>query len=336
MKKATLIIAAGLLLLLTPTTVAAGPADNSNAVEKARASFHQGVQLYNEGSFEAALAEFRKAYQLFPNYRLHYNIAQTYFDLHDYVSSMKNLKQYVQEGGSDLTAERRKQVSELNQKLEERIASLEITCNLDGADIRVDDMLVGVSPLTSAVLVNAGPRRITAIKAGYTVAARLVTVSGKEMAKVSLEFATLAKRQASAPAQSQVADNADEGTASVAIKSESAKRPPLKLGLISSAVVTGGCAIATGIFGVLTLGAKRDFNDELGKIPNTKDNVDNARTKMKNYAYLTDAFGAATLVSGGVALYFLLSDTGPKKLSGKKSSVALAPTLGGLLLHGQW
>jgi hypothetical protein len=197
-------------------------------------------------------------------------------------------------------------------------------------------MLVGVSPLTSAVLVNAGPRRITAIKAGYTVAARLVTVSGKEMAKVSLEFATLAKRQASAPAQSQVADNADEGTASVAIKSESAKRPPLKLGLISSAVVTGGCAIATGIFGVLTLGAKRDFNDELGKIPNTKDNVDNARTKMKNYAYLTDAFGAATLVSGGVALYFLLSDTGPKKLSGKKSSVALAPTLGGLLLHGQW
>ena len=336
MKKTILIIASGLLLLVPPHAVAAGSVDNSNAVEKARASFHQGVQLYSEGSFEAALAEFRKAYQLFPNYRLHYNIAQTYFDLHDYVSSMKHLKQYVQEGGSDLTAERRRQVSELNQKLEERIASLEIACNLDGADIRIDDMLVGVSPLNSAVLVNAGPRRITAIKAGYTVAARMVTVSGKEMAKVSLEVAALAKRPAAVLAQSMVADDADDGTPSVVIRNESAKRPPLKIGLISSTVVMGGCAIATGIFGVLTLNAKRDFNNELGRIPNTKDNVDSARTKMKHDAYLTDAFGAATLVTGGMALYFLLSDTGSKKLSGKKSSVALAPTVGGLLLHGQW
>ena len=336
MKTTILIIATALLQVLTPPTLAAGPGDNSNAVDKARASFHQGVQLYSEGSFEAALAEFRKAYQLFPNYRLHYNIAQTYFDLHDYVSSMKHLKQYVQEGGSELTAERRKQVSELNQKVEERIASLEITCNLDGADIRVDDMLVGVSPLTSAVLVNAGPRRITAVKAGYTVAARMVTVSGKEMAKVPLEVAALAKRHAAVLAQSPVVDDADEGTSSVVLKSEAAQRPPLNIGLISSTVVMGGCAIATGILGLLTLNAKRGFNDELARIPNTKDNVDSARTKMKNYAYLTDAFGAATLVTGGVALYFLLSDTGPKKLSGKKSSVALAPTVGGLLLHGQW
>jgi tetratricopeptide (TPR) repeat protein len=336
MKILTYIIVTGLVLLLTPPVVTAGPADNANVVEKARASFHQGVQLYNEGSFEAALAEFRKAYQLFPNYRLYYNIAQTYFDLHDYVSSIKNLKQYVQEGGSELSAERRKQVSELNQKLEERIAFLEIACNLDGADIRVDDMPVGVSPLTSAVLVNAGPRRITAVKAGYAVAARMVTVSGKERARVSLEVSALAKQRALELAQSAVADDAEAGMPTVAIKSDSAKRQPLKIGLISSTVVMGGCAIATGIFGVLALDARKSFNDELSKIPNSKDNVDSARTTMKRDAYMTDVFGAATLVAGGAALYFLLSDTGPKRLSGKKSSVALAPTVGGLLLYGQW
>jgi len=47
-------------------------------------------------------------------------------------------------------------------------------------------------------------------------------------------------------------------------------------------------------------------------------------------------FGAATLISGGVVLYYLLSDPAPKKLSEKKRSFALAPTVGGLVLHGEW
>src|SRR5450631_2422239 len=129
MKRNVSILAAGLSFLLASSALAAGPADASNATERARANFHHGVKLYNEGSFEAALAEFRRAYQISPNYRLLYNIAQAYFDLHDYVNSLKALKQYVQEGGSEIAADRRIEVSELNQKLEERIANLDIVCS---------------------------------------------------------------------------------------------------------------------------------------------------------------------------------------------------------------
>jgi tetratricopeptide (TPR) repeat protein len=303
--------------------MAAPPAENANATERARASFHHGVQLYSEGSFEAALAEFRKAYQLSPNYRLLYNIAQAYFDLHDYVSSFKSLRQYVQEGGNELTPARRIDVNELNQKLEERIAFLDIACNVDGADIRVDDMSVGVSPLTTSVPVNAGPRRISAVKPGYTVAARMVTVVGREKAKVPIDIA----------ANLQGADGTLLGGS---IQRESTQRTPWRVGLTTSAVVAGGCAIATGVFGILALQAKDDFNHELGRIFNTKDNVDSARTRMRNYAYLADAFGAATLISGGAALYFVLTDTGTKKTPVHRTSVALTPTVGGMLLHGQW
>lgn len=315
----TLII--GLLFLLTSSAMAAAPADNSSALEKARASFHHGVQLYGEGSFEAALAEFRKAYQLSPNYRLLYNIAQAYFDLHDYVNSAKNLKQYVQEGGNDLSPTRRSDVNELNQKLEERIAYLDIACNVDGADIRVDDISVGVSPLPGPVPVNAGPRRISVVKPGYTVAARMVTVVGREKSKVTVDIAA----------------SAQDGTGFAgSIQRESGQRAPVRVGLITSAVVAGGCAIATGVFGALAWQARGDFNNELDKVFNSKGNVDSARTRMKTYAYLTDAFGAATLISGGAVLYFLLTDTGSKKTSKGRASVALAPTVGGMLLHGQW
>jgi len=327
MKRINLVLTAAFLLLLAPFTLA-GSSDSSTALEKARISFRQGVHLYNEGSFEAALAEFRKAYQLSPNYRLLYNIALTYFDIHDYVSSIKNLKQYVQEGGTDLTPERRRQVSELTQKLEERIASIEIDCNIDGADIRVDDMYVGVSPLSYPVLVNAGPRRIMAVKPGYSVAARVVTVGGKEKAKVDLEIAPLAK--------DSVADRG-RGTAATLTGAKAAPpKSPARVALITTGVVAGGCAIATTVFGFLALDAKTNFNNELLKIPNTKDNIDSARSKMKTYARLTDAFGAATLVSGGVALYLLLSDSTPKAKTEKKTSVALYPALGGLSLQGAW
>jgi tetratricopeptide (TPR) repeat protein len=331
------IVAVLLFLLALPMMAAraAGATDNSDPVEKARATFHQGVQLYNEGSFDAALAEFRKAYRLSPNYRLLYNIALTYFDLHDYVSSIKYLKQYVKEGGSDISTERRRQVGELNQKLEERIASLEIGCNLEGADIQVDDISVGVSPIAFPVLVNAGPRRVTAVKLGHAVVARMVTVGGKENAKVFLEFAVPVEAQGGERAKSRGAGDTD-GALSTAFKSEPAQKAPVRIGLVTSGLVAGSCAIATGVFGVMALNAKNDFGNALNQIPNTKDNIDSARSKVRTYARLTDAFGAATLISGSVALYYLLSDPGPKKTSGKTSSIALAPTVGGLLLHGEW
>jgi hypothetical protein len=196
-------------------------------------------------------------------------------------------------------------------------------------------MSVGVSPLASAVLVNAGPRRISAVKLGHPVAARMVTVIGKENAKVVMDIATSVETQSADHVRSPEADTA-KGMSPSSIQNEPAEKVPPRIGLITSSVVTGGCAIATGIFGILALNAKRDFNSALDKIPNTKDNVDSARTKMKTDAHLADAFGAATLVSGGVTLYFLLTGTGSKKSSSTKTSVALVPTVGGMLLHGAW
>lgn len=323
MKRNASTLVAGLLLVLASSAMAATPADNSNATEKARASFHHAVQLYNEGSFEAALAEFRKAYDLTPNYRLLYNIAQTYFDLHDYVSSSKNLKQYMQEGGGEISAARRAEVNDLAQKLEDRIAYVDVVCNIEGADIRVDDMSVGASPLPSPVAVNAGPRRISAVKAGYAVATRMITVVGKEKTTVNIDIAESALSQAN--------DGLPDGLA----QREMAK-PPKRVALATSALIAGGCAVATGVFGVWAWQAKSDFDRELDKVPTTKGNVDDARSKMKTYAYLTDALGAATLISGGVALYLLITESGSAKPSSKGPSVALAPTVGGLSLHGRW
>jgi hypothetical protein len=102
---------------------------------------------------------------------------------------------------------------------------------------------------------------------------------------------------------------------------------------------TAVLAVATGVCGYLALGAQKDLKNQLNVYPNTKDRIEDARTKSKNYGYLTDALGAATIISGGVALYFALSHGGaPQKAKSRNTdvSVVLAPTVGGMVLQGSF
>ena len=322
-------------LLCVPSSRALAQDD---AVDRARASFFQGVELYKEGSFEAALAEFQKAYATAPTYRVLYNIAQTYFELHDYVSSAANLEEFVQQGGDAIPVARRAQVDDLNRKLEKRIGYLEIVCDANDADIRIDDLSVGSNPLAAAVPVNAGPRRVSAIKPGYAVVARLVTVAGAERAKVKLELGP----PIDARAPKLAGPAASAATVSKPDPSLIASAPPRRghrSAAIASLTVAGGCAVASGIFGWQLLVAKNDFDREVAKTPFDRGAAERVRSRALTYEYLTDGFAAAALLSGGVALYLALTGEGrsgePKRASAGHS-VALIPAGTGVALHGSW
>jgi len=334
MKRCLSIVAVGLLCLAWSASAHA----QDDTTEKARARFFQGVELYKEGSFEAALAEFKQAYRLNPSYRVLYNIAQTHFELHDYVNSYLTLKEYLQQGGNDVPANRRTQVDELNQKLEKRIARLDISCNVDGAEIRIDEIATGNSPLASSVLVNAGPRRVSVVKSGYPVAARIVTVAGGDQVRVKMEMLSLADLQTPRARALTAAAGSVSSPPSPLLESQPPKRSR-RTTIAASLVVAGSCAVATGAFGWLLLNAKSDFDAEVAKTPYDRTKAEDARSRARTYQYLTDGFGIATLVSGGVALYFALinhADPSQPKRSSLKQNLAVAPTVGGLVLHGRW
>lgn len=303
-----------------------------DATEKARARFFQGVELYKEGSFEAALAEFKQAYQLNPSYRVLYNVAQTHFELHDYANSYLALKEYVQLGGDDLSTNRRAQVDELFQKLEKRIARLEVDCNVDGADIRVDEISAGLSPLPLPILVNAGPRRVSAIKAGYPVAAQVVTVAGGEQIALKLEMVAInPPRATNSPGSSTLAPAPAQSP-----ESDPPKKTRRRF-LGASLVAASTCALATGVFGWLLLNAKSDFDVEVSKTPYNRSKAEDIRSKALTYQYLTDGFGIAALLSGGAALYLILSDSSnPAQPKHPGQTVAVAPSAGGLVVYGRW
>src|SRR5664279_2435322 len=108
MKTQIIILSVALTGIFTPqVTMAETTSAEESDSTRAAVRFQRAVELYREGSYEGALAEFSKAYQISPSYLVLYNIAQTQYALHDFVGSYKSLMQYLAEGGGGIPGARR-------------------------------------------------------------------------------------------------------------------------------------------------------------------------------------------------------------------------------------
>jgi hypothetical protein len=316
------------LLIVVLTALAAAPAlaqapvENPRAVEEARTRFQAGVQLFHEGSFDAALAEFRKAYQLVPTYRVLYNIAQVQFELHNYVEALKTFRQYLAEGGAEVPADRRGQVEGEIQKLERRVSLLEVVVDVDGADILVDDVPVGISPLRLPIMVNAGVRRITATRPGRVTTARSLTVAGGDRVRVELSLPEVVTARAP-----------EQALAPVPATAPRADRPRTKMWVAMA--VTAALGVGAGTMALVTRQAKHDFDDQLRSFPTTKEAVDRARHHMVVDAAITDGLAGAALLAAGFTVYFAVSH-GSDEPEARHAQIHVAPALGGVTVFGSF
>jgi PEGA domain len=154
------------------------------ATAEAGKHFQRGVTLYNEADFRAALVEFRRAYEIAPNAAVLYNIGQTYYQLQNYAAALMALGRYLTEAGP--TAPHRREVEQTIDTLQTRVGKVAISTSAPGADITVDDELVGKTPLDDAVLVSIGRRKITALRDGRVTETRFVDVAAGDTITVSL------------------------------------------------------------------------------------------------------------------------------------------------------
>ena len=95
------------VVLMTSLVPATSRADN---VEEAMQHYQQGVQLFKEGAYDAALVELERAYKAAPTYKLLYNIAQVYRQLNDFARAYTTYDRYLREGGVDIAQARRDEV----------------------------------------------------------------------------------------------------------------------------------------------------------------------------------------------------------------------------------
>lgn len=283
---------------LVLAVVASSPSARADDVsEEARVHFLRAVQLFKDADFTSALIEFNRAYAISPSYRVKYNIGYTCLELRDYPCALRAFQRYLSEGGAEVPADRLAKVEADIQRLRALVARLTILVNVPGAEVWVDDVLVGTSPLADDVLVSAGRRKVTVSLLPRPTVTRIVEVASGESSIVNVTLAEAAPLVSPAPAATTRDSN-------VTAEPERSK-VPLFLGIGLTTALAG----ATATFGILTLSAKSDLDTAANRFGVRPSEVDAAQNDVASASLITDLFAGATVIVGvsTVVYYFLTS-----------------------------
>lgn len=302
---------------------------DANTRDEARARFQHGVELFRDGDARAALIEFRRAYELSPNYRVLYNIGQASFEAQDYPASLEAFQRYLAEGGKEIPQSRRTQVEADLKRLDARLARLLVTSNVPGAEILIDDVSVARTPLTTPLVVGIGRRKISVAFAGRETQTRLIDIAGGDSATVDLPFPPVVAIARPLPgAQDAPLPPAEVPHAEPFLGDGegpgSDHLPWLKMG----AVATGVFAVAAGTTAFLAWRAHTDFDKTLNNDLDAKATLDDERQRTRRWALATDILGGATIAVGATTFIGWLAT--------RQSSVSVSVVDRGFALAGRF
>jgi hypothetical protein len=233
----------------------------SEEVARAVARFNRGQELYVERNFAGALVEFRKAYETAPNFRVLYNIGQVCYQMQDYVCAYRSLEQYLADGGSQVPNARRKAVGSELVLLKQRVGYLDVKANVAGAELSVDDVLVGALPVSGPVAVSAGRHKVVVEAPGRAPMTRSVDVAGQDTVEVELSFPDLPRTE---PAPAVVTAPSASPPAPPAPPAPPPPPPSRMTTLSWVGYGVGGVVLAAGgVTGAVALGAAHDVTSKV-------------------------------------------------------------------------
>jgi hypothetical protein len=279
---------------------------------EAEARYRRALELFNEGNYDASLLELRRAYVLAPSYRILYNVALVNVQLADYAAALDAFERYLSEGGAEVPPSRAEEVKGEIVRLSPRVASLSVTVDVPGADISVDDLVVGKAPLPQPLRLNAGRRRISVAVDGRLPQSRVVELAGGDDAKV--DFKLEAPRAA--------ASEAAPVTASI----QTAPAVPERSTPWVPWVVTGVLAATATTTGILALQAHSQQKDLEGQFGVQRAELDDQRSKVKRWALITDIAAGGAAVAAGIALYVTLRHPNNEGQAASNTTLFLGPT----------
>ncbi len=290
--------------------------------ELASTHFNRGVQLYRAKSFDGALAEFKRAYELTPSSKVLFNIGQLQFELHEWSASLRTLEQYLAESGDAVPADRKATVTQLIEKAKEFVGHIVITVEHQG-DVTLDEASIGTGPFSKKdITVDPGKHRLT-----YTPPTGGLVVKSLEIASGDRALIELA------PPPPVV----DTPPPVVYQKPVVQSPPPKPLGPPPSRTpawialgTTGILAAGTVTTAIFANGAQKALDRQLGDIPLDDGNVRGRRRDVKTASLATDILGASTIVGGIITTYLFIS-TSP---SSRPVDVAVGP--GSISLSGRF
>lgn len=320
---------------------ATGAPASKAAREEASTRFRKGLDLFKDGDYQAALIEFRRAYELVPSYAVLYNIGQVQFQIQDYASALSTFERYLSEGGRQIAASRRADVERDIQKLRTRIAQIDLSINVLDAEIALDDVPFAKGPFTKPLTVSAGRHKITASHDGYFPASKIVDLASNDTVKVTLDLILRGSPQAQAPVERSTPQPKPDRPSEPrrASRPSSPDTPPLnpqKKGSIPWVgwVMTGTFAAGAATFGVLALMASSDLQDKRGSFPVDAKELESGRKNTIAFGLTCDALTGAAVIAGGISLYLTVRSPSSTAASSRLPAMRIGLAPGGLQASG--
>ncbi len=316
----------------TALLIAVGPVMNASAqpdgdITEAKSRYARGVELYQEGSFEAALVEFERSYDLAANYRILRSIGLIHVELRNYVKAQMALEKYLADGGSAIPADKRRKVESHLRKLRARIGSIEIAVSQPGATISIDGTEVGTSPLAEPVSVNAGSRRITVSRTGYKPVNRTMAVGGAERVRVVIELEPAEDGGAGGMGAAGATGTAGgaippSGTGTEDDGVDDSGSGWTTIGWITTGVLAAGATVT----GVMAMSASSKLKDKRENEPTPGNVLQDDADSTKQLALTSDILTGAAVVVGGITIISALSGGDGESAQEDDASEPLEPT----------
>ncbi|HEX7601865.1 MAG TPA: PEGA domain-containing protein, partial [Polyangiaceae bacterium] len=133
----------------------------------AKADYDAGRSLFEDADYAAAAVKFQSAFDKSNDPRLLWNVAGCERNDHHYARALKLVQQYLDSGGALLTDQDRADAKELLDAIAQFTIQLTIVVNEPGADVSIDDVALGKSPLAKPETVDIGLRKIVVKKTGF-------------------------------------------------------------------------------------------------------------------------------------------------------------------------
>jgi hypothetical protein len=307
---------------------AAPPAPSAETKKKAMEHFETGLRLYEDGDFSLALIEFERAHSYISDYRVLYNIGQVSIQLGRYARASLALEQYLKEGGADLSPARISSVKEDLKMLDGRTARLQVSSNVEGAEVLLDDALLAKTPTNGPILVDAGEHRLTLQKTGYVSRTERLVLAGRDENRLHIDLEEVQKPITAVPPATAVPAPVVSQAPKLAEPAQAmSHRTQL---LYVGAGATGLLVIGWAVTGYVGIKAASDLHDALQR-PTTQGELDSLKGRAKGWLLASDILGTASLAAGAATLYFTLK--GPAKEQ-PRANVTLGLGLGAVRVAG--
>ncbi|WP_437619593.1 PEGA domain-containing protein [Sorangium sp. So ce1151] len=235
--------------------------------QQARKLFKEGVDAFAQARWADARAAFLAALALNPHYTIRGNLGASELKLGRYRDAAEHLARYARELTEDATstAAERERGAAMYAEAQAKVGTLVVRTDVDGAQVFVDGMLRGQTPLPDPVFVDPGAHTISVRHEDYDTKNSAVQLGAGGTIENGLQ---LTRRSASAPPQKPLAPMLPppaSGAEEHAGAEERAGGPRTAV-LIGGAATAGAAAVAGVVFTVLANTNASDAEEQRSRL----------------------------------------------------------------------